>query len=189
MACTDCGNDCFLVDSKCIGKYTPLKSFTEQELSASFHAANAAIKGITGNCDLCENFGEENYKYTEIIATPQFRAYYSYLVYSFWIRTDGAGKPTKEGFTTKESDDFSNFRVNTENEITAKLDRIAPILEMYKAQFIEYFKGSNASCFDEECTSCTGDCTCSEVVKDGSSLEIFGYKKRNDFSTGDMATI
>lgn len=192
MACTDCGIDCYLVDSKCVCSYTPLKGFTEQELTDCYFAANAALSGITGDCDLCDGFGEEGYLFTTLIATKTFRAYYANLVYSFWLQLHGAGSPTKEGFTTKESDDYSNFRVNTEKEITAKIDRHNSVLEMYKRQFIEAFKETNESCIECEttCTTCdSNNCTCENKIIDGSSLDIFGYKTRSDYSTDDMATI
>lgn len=190
MACTDCGDDCFLVDSKCVCTYTPLKGFTEQELSDCYIAANMALNGLTGTCDLCTDFGEEGYSFSDVIATKTFRAFYSNLIYSYWMKLHGTGSPTKEGFTTKESDDYSSFRVNNEKEIQAKIDRHASILEMYKKQFITEFEESNAACFDDTiCETCDGVCTCEKVKTDGSSLEIFGYKKGTDYQTDDMAII
>ena len=198
MACTECLTDCRLVDSGCIGQFTPLKGFTEDDLSACFHAANIALAGVTGDCDLCTGYGDEDYSYTAIIASTAFKGYYANLIYLYWLRMYGAGSPSKEGFRTKESDEYSQFRINTEGEINSKIERIMPIIEMYKTQFLETFKETFESCYDcsNDCTdtcqtcgnSCSG-CTCKKVVTDGASLSIFGIKENKDYSTDDMSVL
>lgn len=180
MACVDCGNDCILISSKCICTFTPLKGFTEQDLSECYHAANMYLNGITGSCDLCDKFEEVEYLYADIISTKEFRAFMSNLIYNYWMRLRGTGAPTKEGFTTKEEDSFSSFRVNNEKELQAKINNHAPILQMYEAAFMAKFKDSFSSCYNEDCCTCNGDCVCGKRVTDGSSLVIFGYNNEDD---------
>ena len=177
MACEDCGHTCFLVSSECVCQFTPLKGFTQSGLSECYYAANAYLNSLLDQCDMCD--GEDWSEITDLI---EFKAFYSNLIYKNWMILKGAGSPSKEGFTTIEPDDtFNQFRVNTGNEVKARIQQHDSILAVYENAFLKKFKELKPTCFEAVCScGCTettsSDCSCGYYARERASLDIYGIK-------------
>lgn len=178
MACIDCGNDCMLITTECLCQYTPLKGFDLVEFADVLEDANSDLINVTV-CDMCENFGDTAYKYQAIIDNRLFRRYYAKLIYYHWLLNYGSGKPSANGIVSKASDDFSEFRVHSGNEIKGRVQKVREQIEAAEEKFLEFFIDQFPSCIETgktECEKCgEKKCCCDPYpVTKGSSHEIFG---------------
>ena len=188
MACTTCGDICTLIDTECLCLYSPLKGFDIADLGDVVEDANAQLLEVTV-CDLCEGLGEEGYEYQDIIDDKRFKRYYAKLIYYNWLIAYGSGKASKVGVISKEADDFSDFRVHGSKELQYRISTVRDQISTAEAKFLEFFKESHSSCFDEEtdCDPCENKDCASEytVVKNGSSHAIYGLTSQSLFDSDD----
>lgn len=164
-ACNDCGDTCILISDECLCKYSAAPSISLLNNLHLVDAANVYIEEYTGECDLCEGLGEENYQYSEIIADKTFKRFYAAVIYAFWIRFHGAGTATKAGFSTPQSDDFSQFKINTVAQNKCREDAQWEVVESRAKKFAKYMKTTDCIKCEEVKTNdcgCTNDCTCSQ---------------------------
>lgn len=181
MACTDCGHDCYLVDTDCLAAYTPLRGFTQAELSECYYAANNYLEGVTGSCDMCD----DEVDWTAMVANKYFRAFYSMLVYKYWIELRGSGSPAKAGFSRKGGDEYSEFEISTYRDTSVRLNNMEGLLASYQKKFLVAFEEQHDACLDDE-TGCTCGCTqtirctCGYYARKRSSLDIHGISRVDD---------
>lgn len=167
-----------LISTECLCQYTPLKGVDLTDYADVLEDANADLLKVTV-CDLCENFGEAEYEYTALIADKRFRRYYAKLIYYHWLINYGSGRATANGIVSKASDDFSEFRVHSGNEIRKRIETIQDQIETAEEDFLEFFKESFPTCIETgktECDKCGEKKCCCEVpvIGRGSSHTIFG---------------
>lgn len=189
MACTNCGDVCTLIDTACLCLYSPLKGFEINELGDVVEDANAQLLSVT-ICDLCEGLGDEDYKYQAVIDDKRFKRYYAKLIYYNWLIAYGSGKASKSGVISKAADEFSDFRVHSQKEVSDRIKIVRDQIESAEAKFLEFFKEDHSSCFEDEttdtCNQCGNKyCDCTTVIKNGSSHEIYGFTDSDCFDSLD----
>ena len=195
MACINCDEACILIDVECLCIYTPLKGFELTELRDVIEDANDRLIKVTGSCDLCEDFGEPEYKYQEIIDNKAFKKYYAKLIYYHWLVTYGSGHATKQGIVSKASDEISDFRVHRTKEIKDRLEILREQLEGLEESFVVLMKEKHSTCFEDaecsNCGACKKECGCGNYQGvNSASLSLFGINQSSQSSNfDDMAVI
>jgi len=153
MACNP--DICFLISTDVLCQYTKLVGFTKLELSSVIEDVNFAISEITGSCDLCEDFGGEEYEYQELIDSKEFQRYYAKMIEHEWIRENGSGQLSKSGYVRKEGDELSEFSVAKPSEIKQILALRDSKMKAYESSFLTKLKELH-----KDCLECSSDCTC-----------------------------
>lgn len=178
MPCNSC-DICYLIDQDCLCKYTFLDGFELEELSDVFVMAKNYVKDVT-ICDLCEEYGEQEYKYQAVIDSEIWKTYYGKVLEYYFTIIRGDGKPTKSGWVKNTGDEYSQFSTFGQKEIQAKADRIQGMIKSLEPGFLDYFRSLHPECKKESSTSekstdCNQGCT---SCKNGTNCGKCSRKKR-----------
>lgn len=152
---------CQLVKNKDIWNYSPLQGLDLAKYSYVVELANAQLQ--SGECDLCVT------QDAEILALKEFKIYYSNLVYYTWLLIRADGRVDPEGFISKASDDFSEFRVISASQAKAKAEAFkSGMLEVLKDNFLEKLKkmGLCQSKQPDLKCGCNNNCRCGKQETD-----------------------
>lgn len=161
--CLDCEEVCQLIDNKCLCKYSTLKWMSLNEFPDLIEQANAYMEGLTGYCDLCEGFGEEGYKFQELIKDRVFKRLYAALIQYYWSCDYGYGQDRKAGHIAKKSDEFSEFELKRPD-----YSKMLAKIEGYKNKFISCFESAYSDCYKapkeyEDCGCIKTQCDCNKI--------------------------
>lgn len=156
---------CCLVDADCLCLYTRLPKMNLNELAPAIMAANSTLKKVTGYCDLCKNESD----FADLIASNEFKIFYTGLIYKYWLILFGSGRPSDEGYVVKNSDEFENYKVKKRTEIDRDVGSYDKILSGYEKTFVELLNEKHPTCCEEinvckeekKC-GCNNNCTCNK---------------------------
>lgn len=163
QSCSDCGDVCMLIGNDCLCQFSTLKFLSLNEYPDLIEQANVYLEGITEECDLCENFGdEENYKYSAIISNRIFKGLYAALIEYYWSCDYGYGQNKPAGRIVKKDDEFSEYEY-----IKPDYSKLLAKIELYKSSFLKLLKEDCPECFEVEDSLCgcgSNNCNCEETT-------------------------